>query len=254
MLLFGCLFCFPLLPSYATEAINPQAIALYEEGLVDEKNFDRVKHFLRSLSLIVERLYPAANASPAPTINTTDSSSTTTASSDNVPTPKSGKAKGGQATPSNQALQSPAPSSPAKESVEKLAKPLFALLAKTKTKANARAENTHLYFVLMSFARNNKAVEQQAEKEGIWTYFFSPTSFILSEGYCERLDVSAYPVLYKIFGALLEDYKKYKLLPASRYFFYYLFIYLCGEVFYYYGLYIYIFLYFSLCGDVLFMQ
>jgi hypothetical protein len=179
-----------------------------------------VKHYLRSLALIVERLYQA-NASPAST-STTEASSTTDPSANNnnnnnAPTSKSGKAnaKGGPSTQTNQAT-SPAPS-PAKESLEKLAKTLFALLAKTKAKATARVENTNLYFVLMSFSRNNKAVEQQAEKEGIWTYFFSPTSFILSEGYCERLDVSAYPVLYKIFGSLLEDYKKYKLLPASRY-------------------------------------
>jgi hypothetical protein len=177
---------------------------------LDEKNFDRIKFFLRSLTIVVERLYlpPAL----VPTTHTTDASTTTststTATTATTPTPKSTKA---EKTAPIQAV------SPAKDSIEKLAKTIFALLTKTKAKATARVENTFLYFILMNFAKNNKAVEAQAEKEGIWTYFFSPASFILTEGYCERLDASAFPVLYKLLGSLLEDWKKYKLLPASRF-------------------------------------
>jgi hypothetical protein len=198
------------------EALKPEVISLFEEGISNDKSFDKIKFFLRAIATIVEKHYNTTTISTSTPVTTSSTTTSTTTTTTTTATTTTGKGKKPNNTNANNNNNSNSTSSGVKESVEKLSKTLFLLLTKTKTKTIAKVENTLIYFILFHFSKSNKAIEQQAEKEGIWTYFFSNNSFLFTEGYCERLDIYAFPFLYELLNNLLLNYTQFKQLQASR--------------------------------------
>jgi hypothetical protein len=125
--------------------LSPAILSLFEDAMPDEKKLDRIKLYLRSLSIIAESLQKSASKK--------------------------------------------------RSSLEKLATPLMKLQLKIKTKPTYRTENLCVFYILTILSESNNSINQQAEKEGLWTYLFSQNSFFAAEGFGERLDSSVLPLL-----------------------------------------------------------